>query len=50
MIAMFKDVYYSLIDLWVNDRKEFWDIIGGLVLVIFCFWLSFFVLIPIFGD
>jgi hypothetical protein len=49
MIAIFKDVYYSLIDLWVNDRKEFWDLVGGFAIVVFWFWFSLFVLNPIFG-
>jgi hypothetical protein len=50
MIAMFKDLYYSLIDLWVNDRKEFWDMVGGFAIVVFWFWVTFFVLLPIFAD
>jgi hypothetical protein len=50
MITMFKDLYYALGDLWVTDRKEFWDMVGGFILVAFWFWFTLFVLLPIFAD
>lgn len=50
MKTMFKEVWSHSVDLWKNDRKEFWDLYGGLALVTFWFWFSFFVLIPLFGD
>jgi hypothetical protein len=50
MVAMFKELYYSLTDLWVTDRKEFWDLVGGFILVAFWVWFTIFVLLPICGD
>jgi fructosamine-3-kinase len=48
--AMYKDLWLHSVDLWKNDRKEFWELYGSLALVTFWMWFSFFVLIPIFGD
>jgi len=50
MITIFKELYYGLGDLWATDRKEFWEIVGGFIIVTFWMWFSIFVLIPIFGD
>ena len=50
MREIIKDLWIHSVDLWKNDRKEFWDLYGGLAIVTFWFWLSFFVLIPLFGD
>lgn len=50
MREMFRDLYYGTKDLWKNDRREFWEMYLGLGLIVFIFWFSFWVLIPIFGD
>lgn len=47
MITMFKELYYGTIDMWKNDRKEFWDVYLGMGLIVFIFWLSFWVILPI---
>jgi len=41
-IGMFKELYFGTIDMWKNDRKEFW--------VVFVFWISFWVILPIIGN
>ena len=28
-IGMFKELYFGTIDMWKNDRKEFWDVLSG---------------------
>lgn len=50
MKEIVSEVYYGSKDLWKNDRKEFWEIYLGMGLVVFVFWVSIWVLIPIFGD
>jgi hypothetical protein len=50
MREMFRDLYYGTIDMWKNDRREFWEVYLGMGLVVFVFWFCFWVLIPIFGD
>lgn len=50
MKTMIKELWSHSVDLWKNDRKEFWDLWGGFALITFWMWLTFFVLIPIFGD
>lgn len=50
MKTMFKELWSHSVDLWKNDRKEFWDLWGGFALITFWMWLTFFVLLPIFGD
>ena len=49
-VGMFKELYYGTIDMWKNDRKEFWDTYLGFALVIFVFWFSFCVVLPIVGN
>jgi hypothetical protein len=49
-IGMFKELYYGTIDMWKNDRKEFWEVYLGMTLVVFVFWFCFWVVIPIVGD
>jgi hypothetical protein len=49
-IGMFKELYYGTIDMWKNDRKEFWDTYLGMTLVVFVFWISFWVILPIVGN
>jgi hypothetical protein len=46
---MFKEVVEHTKYLWAYDRKEFWDTYLSFGLVVFWFWFSLFVLIPIFG-
>lgn len=48
-IEAYKDLWEWTKWSWKNDRKEFWDMYGGMALVAFWMWFSFFVLIPIFG-
>jgi hypothetical protein len=50
MREMIKDLYSYSVDMWKNDRKEFWDMYLGFALVVFVFWVSFFVVIPIVGN
>jgi len=50
MITMIKEIWVHSVDLWKNDRKEFWELWGGFALVSFWMWLTIFVLLPIFGD
>lgn len=47
---MLKDLYLHSIDLWKNDRKEFWELWGGFALVSFCMWLTLFVILPVLGG
>ena len=35
--------------LWKEDQREFWDLFGGLSVIIFWSWITFGFLIPIFG-
>ncbi len=50
MKDMFKVLYYGTIDMWKHDRKEFWETYLGMLLVVFVFWFSFWVVIPIVGN
>jgi hypothetical protein len=49
-IGMFKELYFGTIDMWKNDRKEFWEVYLGMTLVVFVFWISFWVILPIIGN
>jgi hypothetical protein len=49
MVTMIKEVYEISVDMWKNDRKEFWEVYGGLGIVVFTFLLCWYVVIPIFG-
>lgn len=49
-IGMFKELYVGTIDMWKNDRKEFWDVYLGMTLIVFIFWVSFWVILPIIGN
>jgi hypothetical protein len=49
-IGMFKELYFGTIDMWQNDRKEFWEVYLGMALVVFVFWVSFYVVLPIVGN
>ena len=48
--GMFKELYYGTIDMWKNDRMEFWETYLGMTLVVFVFWFSFWVVLPIVGN
>lgn len=47
---MYKDLWLHSVDLWKNNRKEFWDLYGGFALVSFWMWLTIFVLLPLFNG
>lgn len=47
MKEMVKELYYGSIDLWQNDRREFWELYGSFALVVFWFALTWFVLLPL---
>lgn len=49
-IGMFKELYGWSVDMWRNDRKEFWEVYLGMSLIVFVFWVSFYVIIPIVGE
>lgn len=49
-IGMFKELYFGTIDMWKNDRKEFWEVYLGMTLIVFVFWVSFWVILPIVGN
>lgn len=49
-IGMFKELYFGTIDMWKNDRREFWEIYLGMTLIVFIFWFSFWVILPIVGN
>jgi hypothetical protein len=49
-IGMFKELYFGTIDMWKNDRKEFWEVYLGMTLIVFVFWISFWVILPIIGN
>ncbi len=44
---MFKDLWEHSVDLWKNDRKEFWELWLSFILVTFWMWFTIFVLLPI---
>jgi hypothetical protein len=50
MFVIIKLIYLGSVELWENDRKEFWDLYLGIILIVIMFWFSLWVLIPIFGD
>jgi hypothetical protein len=47
---MYKDLWLHSVDLWKNDRKEFWDLYGGFALVTFWLFFTIFVLLPLFDG
>jgi len=49
-IRMFKELYAWSIDAWLNDKKEFREVYLGMALIVFVFWVSFWVILPIFGN
>lgn len=44
---MFKELYYGSVDLWNNDRREFWELYGSFAIVVFWLLLTWFVLLPL---
>jgi len=50
MKRMFKELWLHSLYLWKNDRKEFWELYGGFLIVAFFMWFTMSVLIPIFGN
>ena len=50
MKTMLKEVWVDVVELWKEDQREFWDLFGGLCIIIFSFWIAFGFLIPIFGE
>jgi hypothetical protein len=49
MREMFRDLYFGTIDMWKNDRKEFWETYLGMGLVMFVFWVCLWVVPTIMG-
>jgi hypothetical protein len=49
-LGMFKELYFGTIDMWKNDRREFWEVYLGMTLFVIIFWFCFWVLIPIVGN
>lgn len=50
MISMIKEFYTLTKEVYYTDRKEFWDSILGMLLIVGFFLLTFYVLIPIFTE
>lgn len=50
MISMIKEFYTLTKEVYDTDRKEFWDSILGMLLIVGFFLLTFYVLIPIFTE
>ena len=50
MIGLVRMVITTTIIVWKTDREEFWEILGGVLQVIFWTIFLLFVLLPIFGD
>jgi hypothetical protein len=44
-----KRVWFDMVELWKQNRKEFWDLWGGFALIVFWMWVTFGFLIPVFG-
>ena len=49
MVKMIKEVFEISVDKWKNDRKDFYEVYGGITLIVVTFLLCFYVVIPIFG-
>lgn len=49
-IGMFKELYLGTIDMWKNDRKEFWEVYLGMTLIVFVFWVCLWVIPSIVGN
>jgi hypothetical protein len=49
MKNLLKEVWIDVVELWKEDRREFWDLFGGLSVIILWGWITFGFLIPIFG-
>lgn len=49
-IFIFKELYFGTIDMWKNDRREFWEVYLGMTLIVFLFWFLFWVVLPIIGN
>ena len=50
MISMLKEFYTLSKEVYYTDRKEFWDSILGMVLIVGMFLVTFYILIPIFTE
>lgn len=50
MKEMIKELYNGTIDMWKNDRREFWEVYLGMTLIVFLFWFLFWVVLPIVGS
>lgn len=49
MREMFKDLYFGTIDMWKNDRKEFWETYLGMGLIVLVFWVCLWFIPTIMG-
>lgn len=47
MVEMFKELWHHSVDLWHNDRKEFWELYGSFAIVTAWLLITIFVLLPI---
>lgn len=47
LIEIYTDLWNWTKDAWRNDRKEFWELYGGMTLLVFVFWFLFWVVLPI---
>ena len=50
MVEMFKDLWHGSVDLWRNDRKQFWDMYLSFLLVTAWMCITIFILLPLFNG
>jgi hypothetical protein len=50
MISILKDFITLSKEVYYTDRKEFWESLLGIILVVGMFLVTFYVLIPIFTE
>jgi hypothetical protein len=50
MISMLKEFYTLSKEVYYTDRKEFWESLFGIILIVGMFLVTFYVLIPIFTE
>jgi hypothetical protein len=50
MISMLKEFITLSKEVYYEDRKEFWNTILGMVVIVGMFLMTFYVLIPIFTE
>ena len=45
-----RKLWIDITELWKEDRKEFWDLLGGLTIIILFYLFTFVFLIPVLGG